>query len=328
MKKFFEDRKQKFIKDIYNRNPDVMEKLKEVFGRVLDDMFEEFETSGVSPGSREQFWNRLSKALSDCGCCQYANSNLVSKTAVVYQEMENIFQCWPPQKDMDWRENADYITIQRQDEYFCDKFFTLLLPAEPQSLQTFLCKNGLDKPWDCRILSIHMGGKACVRLQGNLHGCGSVMEINYFFHCFNQLSEKEKHRYVIAAAAEHFETAKTLINLTANMDNLHIVKDIGTAGNLGMFLVENDLTSLHFPDEVLPFLDYEKVAEAHMKETGGWMHLDNYIEEAVPRELWTEIYDGIHLPDFSLEQKAPQETEPEPELETEEAQGFDPGMTL
>ena len=116
MKKFFEDRKQKFIKDIYNRNPDVMEKLKEVFGRVLDDMFEEFETSGVSPGSREQFWNRLSKALSDCGCCQYANSNLVSKTAVVYQEMENIFQCWPPQKDMDWRENADYITIQRQDE--------------------------------------------------------------------------------------------------------------------------------------------------------------------------------------------------------------------
>ena len=62
MKKFFEDRKQKFIKDIYNRNPDVMEKLKEVFGRVLDDMFEEFETSGVSPGSREQFWNRLSKA--------------------------------------------------------------------------------------------------------------------------------------------------------------------------------------------------------------------------------------------------------------------------
>ena len=193
MKKFFEDRKQKFIKDIYNRNPDVMEKLKEVFGRVLDDMFEEFETSGVSPGSREQFWNRLSKALSDCGCCQYANSNLVSKTAVVYQEMENIFQCWPPQKDMDWRENADYITIQRQDEYFCDKFFTLLLPAEPQSLQTFLCKNGLDKPWDCRILSIHMADKACVRLQGNLHGCGSVMEINYFFHCFNQLSEKEKH---------------------------------------------------------------------------------------------------------------------------------------
>ena len=38
---------------------------------------------------------------------------------------------------MDWRENADYITIQRQDEYFCDKFFTLLLPAEPQSLKMF-----------------------------------------------------------------------------------------------------------------------------------------------------------------------------------------------
>ena len=54
MKKFFEDRKQKFIKDIYNRNPDVMEKLKEVFGRVLDDMFEEFETSGLSTVPRQQ----------------------------------------------------------------------------------------------------------------------------------------------------------------------------------------------------------------------------------------------------------------------------------
>ena len=51
MKKFFEDRKQKFIKDIYNRNPDVMEKLKEVFGRVLDDMLE----AGYPPGAGNNF---------------------------------------------------------------------------------------------------------------------------------------------------------------------------------------------------------------------------------------------------------------------------------
>ena len=81
--------------------------------------------------------------------------------------------------------------------------------------------------------------------------------------------------------------------------------------------MENKLCFTSFNDETLPFLDYKKIAEKHMEETGGRLCCGIYVEDTVPQEKHIEIYDGVNLPDFTLAHEERQKT-----------QGFGGGMAL
>lgn len=308
MREYFEAHKKVFLDQISNQDPEVERKLKQIFGEALDSAFEYMEENGVQPDSEERFWKSLSQALLENGCFRHGYRYFENVLDRLYLELENQFRCWPPQEDPDWLENADYIQVQRWDEGNRHKYFTLILPAEPGGLRAFLQENGLSSPRECRSLYANMKEPLLRGLETVLADCGSLMEVNFLFYRLGQLSEREKQSFAYAIETGKYTTAKELINLTANLDGMYILDGVRSTEELGRLLVENDLSFIHFEDDVLPYLDYIKIAEKHMEKTGGRLCRETYIENGATPEEWVEIYDGVHLPDFTLAQEGHQET--------------------
>ena len=295
------------------------------FGKALDSAFEDLEKNSVQPDSEERFWKGLSQLLSDCGCLRHGYQYF-ENVAETYLALENQFRCWTPQEDVEWAKNADYVQVQRWDERNRHKYFTLILPAEPQEMREFLRENGLGSPQECRVLDVHIADSGRKELADILFDWQDVMSLNYFFYRYGQLSEEEKGRFVFIANAKDIVAEKDLINLTANLDGICIQNDIQSKEDLGKFLVENELCSISFHDETLPFLDYKKIAEKHMEETGGSLCWGRYVEDTVSQEEHIEIYDGVNLPDFTLKQD--QELEESCGESQEGTMGFGGGMAL
>lgn len=326
MREYFEEQKRLLLDQVSGRNPEVERKLKEAFSAALDSAFEDMKENGVQPDSEERFWKQLSQMLSDCGCLQYGYRYFENVADKVYLALENRFRCWPPQEDMEWANNASYVQVQRWDEGNRHKYFTLILPAEPEALQAYLQENGISSPQACRVLDVHIANNGRKELADILFDWQDIMALNYFFYRYGQLSEAEKKHFVLAADAQNIVAEKDLINLTANLDGLHIQEGNRSKEELGRFLVENDLCFIHFEDDMLPYLDYKKIAEKHMEETGGRLFREMYIENGTTPEEWVEIYDGTHLPDFTLgQEKTLEESREESPKETP---GFGGGMTL
>ncbi len=326
MRGYLEAQKRLLLDQVSDKDPATERTLKQTFDAALDSAFEDMEENGVQPDSEERFWKQLSQMLSDCGCLRHGYMHFENVVDKAYLALENYFRCWPPQEDPDWPDNASYVLVQRWDERNRHKYFTLLLPAEPEALQAYLQENGISGPQECHVLDVHIAGSGRKELADILFDWQDVMALNYFFYRYGQLSEAEKKHFALAADAQNIMTEKDLINLAANLDGLHIQEGIRSKEELGRFLVENDLSLIHFEDDILPYLDYKKIAEKHMEETGGRLYFGIYIESDTMPEEWVEIYDGVHLPDFTLVQK---ETMEESRGESpEETPGFGGGMAL
>ncbi len=317
MREYFEEQKRLLLDQVSSRNPEVERKLKKAFGAALDSAFEDMKENGVQPDSEERFWKQLSQMLSDCGCLQHGYRYFENVADKVYLALENRFRCWPPQEDPGWPDNANYVQVQRWDEGNSHKYFTLILPAEPEALQAYLQKNGINSPQACRVLDIHIADSNRMELEDILSDWQDIMTLNYFFYRYGLLPADEKKDLTLAAYALCAVTEKGLINLTANLDGLLIKQGIRSVEELGRFLVENDLCFIHFEDDMLPYLDYTKIATKHLKETNSRLCVGIYVEDTVSQEEHIEIYDGVNLPDFTLTQEDRQET-----------QGFGGGMTL
>ena len=175
----------------------------------------------------------------------------------------------------------------------------------------------MGSPQECRVLDVHIADNGRKELADILFDWQGIMALNYFFYRYGQLSEEGKKRFALAADAQNIVAEKDLINLTVNLDGICIMNDIRSKEELGRFLVENKLCFTSFNDETLPFLDYKKIAEKHMEETGGRLCCGIYVEDTVPQEKHIEIYDGVNLPGFTLAHEERQKT-----------QGFGGGMAL
>lgn len=320
LREYFENRKNKLLEQVSSNNPEVESTLKEIFDKALTGAFEDMEKNGVQPDSEECFWAQLSQMLLDCGYFRYGYRYFYDMVDTLYLEMESCFglRCWPPQEDLDWKEYTSYAEMRRMDEGNRYQYFTVVLPAEPTMLQDFLTEQGLDDPQKCDTRYVHIGGLKWSESESVLPQCGTLMELNYLFYRLDQLSLEQKRCFDLTAYAKGFEDVKDLINLTANMDGLIIQHDITTEKMLGRFLVENEICFPDASEELLEYLDYEKIAQEHMKATGGRIVCGIYIEDILSPEEQVELYDGVHLPDFTLEQ----------EESAEETQGFDGGMVL
>ena len=325
MREYFETQKKLLLEQVSDQNPETERTLNVAFGKALDSAFEDLEKNSVQPDSEERFWKGLSQLLSDCGCLRHGYQYF-ENVAETYLALENQFRCWTPQEDVERAKNADYVQVQRWDERNRHKYFTLILPAEPQEMREFLRENGLGSPQECRVLDVHIADSGRKELADILFDWQDVMSLNYFFYRYGQLSEEEKGRFVFIANAKDIVAEKDLINLTANLDGICIQNDIQSKEDLGKFLVENELCSISFHDETLPFLDYKKIAEKHMEETGGSLCWGRYVEDTVSQEEHIEIYDGVNLPDFTLKQD--QELEESCGESQEGTMGFGGGMAL
>ncbi len=326
MREYFEAQKKLLLEQVSDQNPETERTLKEAFGKALDSAFEVLEKNGVQPDSEERFWQRLSRMLSERGCLRHGYQYFENVADKAYLALENQFRCWPPQEDMEWAKNTDYVQVQRWDERNRHKYFTLILPAEPQELREFLRENGLGSPQECRVLDVHIADSGRKELADILFDWQDIMALNYFFYRYGQLSEEEKKHFVLAADAQNIVAEKDLINLTANLDGICIEDDIRSEEELGKFLVENRLCYFAFDDDTLLFLDYKKIAENYLEHANGRICRGMYIEDTVPQEEHIEIYDGVNLPDFTLKQD--QELEESCEESQEEIQGFGGGMVL
>jgi hypothetical protein len=325
LRKFLEEEKAFLLNQINNSDPEIQKRLKEVFGSALDSAFEDLEKNGIRPDGQERFWQQLSQRLLDCGCFQYGYRYFQNEADAAYTALENQFRCWPPQEDPEWRENADYVWVRPGNSENRFKRFAVILPAGPQELREFLRENDMDSPQKYYIVDMHLADDSKMEQEETLTGWQDIMSLNYFFYRYGQLSEEEKKIFVLAAKAKNIETEEGLINLTANLDGLCVEDYIGSKAGLGKLLVKNKYVYFTFDDSTLPFLDYEKIAEGYMEHWNGMICCGMYIEDTVPQEERIEIYDGVNLPDFTLEQE--EKLEESREESPKETPGFG-GMTL
>lgn len=124
-----------------------------------------------------------------------------------------------------------------------------------------------------------------------------LAELNFLAQRISGLEDTERLAFTGRVKMEQSPPdMKKLINITYNLSDCHVINGVGSDKELGKFYVENDMVEvlLDVPDEVLNYLDYEKIGRFRREEEKG-VFIDKcyVINDAVE---FKEVYDGVHLP--------------------------------
>lgn len=134
----------------------------------------------------------------------------------------------------------------------------------------------------------------------------TVRELNFLAQRLESLDNEE--RLVLQAVASKYigreedvvVSVKDLINLTYGLDEVMVASNVKDVGELGRFVIENDMNELfeNIPTDVLPYLDKSKIGQMQQQIDGG-VFLNNQYVVADAYEL-REVYNGRELPDENL----------------------------
>ncbi len=95
---------------------------------------------------------------------------------------------------------------------------------------------------------------------------------------------------------------KRLLELSYSAEGCHVLPDVKTDFQLGKFCVDNGfVTALEdVPEEVLKYLDYEKIGREHREETGGVLTEGGYVEKWEEPQLRTENDFDLSHPRYTV----------------------------
>lgn len=155
---------------------------------------------------------------------------------------------------------------------------------------------------DCDIVSINNNSSFFdEKLMSIEFGENSLNELNFLAYQLQGLTPADTDIYHGMVAIENPSSLKDLINLTANLDNIHYVPDVTNAEQLGEFLVENDFVEI--PEEYLKYVDYSKIGRERLDDFPSTLTRTGYVEDGRNKESLIEIYDGVHLPEIKLHEQ-------------------------
>lgn len=188
------------------------------------------------------------------------------------------------------------ISIFREDLYDNYAYIgaQLCLPATSAEIQDALerARIDVDHP-DFKVLDYELN-------QGYLNELlpqkVSLDELNYLAQRLCGMNNFEKAAYEGVVKMEQELDIIKLINLTYNLDNCQVVFEANNDQQLGRFYVENDfideLTTVS--DEVLQYIDYEKVGRSRREAEKGVFISNGYVVR--DQSDIRIIYDGTNIP--------------------------------
>lgn len=149
----------------------------------------------------------------------------------------------------------------------------------------------------------------CLNMQGDelsfIPGDPSLEELNFLAHRISKMNEHDKIAFTgCAMMGDGHPSMQFLINLTYNLDNVHAVPAKNDQ-ELGKFYVDNDFIDAvnHVPpeyqEEILEWLDYEKIGCCRRETEGGVFHNGFYVVNT--SGTLDTVYDGVQLPDMPEE---------------------------
>lgn len=102
-----------------------------------------------------------------------------------------------------------------------------------------------------------------------------LLELN---HLATQLEDPNFCAYLQALLAIHEDCSlRELIQLSSGTNEIIVAGDIHNTHDLGKFLVEHDFVQL--PEDVLPYIDYSKIGQAHLDNTPAVIQNGIYYED-------------------------------------------------
>ena len=124
----------------------------------------------------------------------------------------------------------------------------------------------------------------------------SLDELNYFAQRLSGMDNFEKAAYEGVVKMEQEPDLQKLINLTYNLTNCQVVFEADNDEQLGKFYVDNDfideLTTVS--DEVLQYIDYEKVGRIRREAEKGVFTSNGYVVQS--ESNMEMVYDGTLIP--------------------------------
>ena len=125
-----------------------------------------------------------------------------------------------------------------------------------------------------------------------------ILELNELLNQYNKLDDGMKRVYQLGLQIREFKTVNEMTKLFELLPNICVANVIRNENELGHFVVENELFSVDFNEDVLPFLDYEKIGEYYLKTNLGKIIDGVYVEDTSSQTDW--CIDEKNEQDFSM----------------------------
>ena len=130
----------------------------------------------------------------------------------------------------------------------------------------------------------------------------SIDELNFLAKRLDELNDMERtvlravSPRILKAGEDELVSPKDLINMTYGLDEVSVIANVNSSGDLGQFVIDNDLNLdiEAIPKDSLYLLDAVKIGQLQQQNDGG-VFMDGYYILAGEYEL-PEVYDGITLP--------------------------------
>lgn len=205
---------------------------------------------------------------------------------------------------MSEREKVMTVTIMRSDLYdapaYTGAYLTLL--ASQGELQEALHRARVTGNRPYQVVE-------CFNMQGEtlefIPDKPVLAELNFLAWRISKMNEHDRIAFTgCAVMGEGNMEMRDLINLTYNLDDVHVVPAKNDR-ELGKFYVDNDFIDAvnHVPTEyqkeLLEWLDYEKIGHLQREAENGIFDNGFYVVNGAGS--WNMVYDGVHLPEMPEE---------------------------
>ena len=130
----------------------------------------------------------------------------------------------------------------------------------------------------------------------------SIDELNFLAKRLDELNDMERtvlravSPRILKVGEDELISPKDLINMTYGLDEVSVIANVNSSGDLGQFVIDNDLNLdiEAIPKDSLYLLDAVKIGQMQQQNDGG-VFMDGYYILAGEYEL-PEVYDGKTLP--------------------------------
>lgn len=114
-----------------------------------------------------------------------------------------------------------------------------------------------------------------------------TLKLNELLNKYNKLHYGMKRVYKLGLQVREFKTVNEMTKLFELLPNICVANGIRNEKELGHFVVENELFPVDFNEDVLPFLDYEKIGEYYLKTNLGKIIDGVYVEDTSSPTDWS-----------------------------------------
>lgn len=250
--------------------------------QALQESIKDLAEHGGGPKAEDRFWKRL-EHIAAKGPKNRIIYQHYQDISYFWQYTENWYSCYPQNLSEEERERSlCTVEIERPDSEKYGSYLTAFLPCSLEGLKKFFENNGVDNK-NYSIGEIYCSSEKTNSFNDLFEKMSkrdmNVFQLNELFCRFNKLPEEMQRVYDLTLQLKEPRNVKEMIDLIGHLPEVCVVNDIQNERQLGEFLVENELFDVSFPDEVLPYLDYVKIAQTHMKFNNGKIIKGIYVED-------------------------------------------------